>query len=125
MRTRKLASQERLQRPDGRPGEFARYQRIAPLYDLLDLPFEYGRYRALRRQMFEGLSGAIPDAGIGTGRNMPFYPAGAPGDTTVVGIDLSSAMLARARRRRERPGAAARSGSWNTPIPRTRSGASS
>ncbi len=104
MRARKLASQERVHWPDGRPdgrsGEFARYQRIAPLYDLLDLPFEYGRYRALRRRMFEGLSGAILDAGMGTGRNMPFYPAGA----TVVGIDLSPAMLARAARRRERLG---------------------
>jgi hypothetical protein len=25
-----------------------RYQRIAPLYDLLDLPFEYRRYRKVR-----------------------------------------------------------------------------
>jgi len=25
-----------------------RYQRIAPLYDLLDLPFEYGPYRRIR-----------------------------------------------------------------------------
>ncbi len=105
MRARKLASQERLHRPDGQKGEFARYQRVAPLYDLLDLPFEYGRYRALRRRTFEGLSGAILDAGIGTGRNMPFYPAGAPGDATVVGIDLSPAMLARAARRRDRLGA--------------------
>ncbi len=101
MRARKLAWQERLHRPDGRSDGFARYQRVAPLYDLLDLPFEYGRYRALRRQMFEGLSGAILDAGIGTGRNMPFYPE----HGRVVGIDLSPAMLARAQRRRERLGA--------------------
>jgi ubiquinone/menaquinone biosynthesis C-methylase UbiE len=72
-----------------------RYQRIAPLYDLLDLPFEYGRYRALRPRLFAGLSGRILDAGVGTGRNMPFYPAGA----AVVGVDLSAAMLERARRR--------------------------
>ncbi len=108
MHARKLASQGRGHRPDGRPDgrnrEFAPYQRVAPLYDLLDLPFEYGRYRALRRRTFEGLSGAILDAGVGTGRNMPFYPAGAPGDATVVGIDLSPAMLARAARRRERLG---------------------
>jgi hypothetical protein len=25
-----------------------RYERIAPLYDLLDLPFEYSRYRKIR-----------------------------------------------------------------------------
>jgi ubiquinone/menaquinone biosynthesis C-methylase UbiE len=75
---------------------FARYQRIAPLYDLLELPFEYGRYRNIRQQLFAGLSGLILDAGVGTGRNFPFYPSGA----RVVGIDLSPAMLARAARRR-------------------------
>lgn len=74
-----------------------RYQRIAWAYDLLDLPFEYGRYRKIRPQMFRGLSGRILDAGVGTGRNFPFYPPGAE----VVGIDLSPAMLARAERRRE------------------------
>ena len=74
---------------------FARYQRIAPFYDLLDLPFEYGRYRKIRPQLFAGLSGLILDAGVGTGRNFPFYPPGAK----IVGIDLSPAMLARAARR--------------------------
>jgi ubiquinone/menaquinone biosynthesis C-methylase UbiE len=74
----------------------ARYERIAPLYDLLDLPFEHGRYRRIRPLLFEGLGGCILDAGVGTGRNFPFYPAGA----AVVGIDLSPAMLARAERRR-------------------------
>jgi ubiquinone/menaquinone biosynthesis C-methylase UbiE len=72
-----------------------RYERIAPFYDLLDLPFEYGRYRHIRPLLFEGLSGRLLDAGVGTGRNFPYYPTGA----TVVGIDLSSAMLARAERR--------------------------
>ena len=74
---------------------FDRYQRIAPLYDLLDLPFEYGRYRHIRPLLFQGLSGRLLDAGVGTGRNFPFYPPGAE----VVGIDLSPAMLARAARR--------------------------
>lgn len=73
-----------------------RYQRIAWAYDLLDLPFEYGRYRKIRPQMFDGLSGRILDAGVGTGRNFPFYPP----SSEVVGIDLSPAMLARAERRR-------------------------
>jgi ubiquinone/menaquinone biosynthesis C-methylase UbiE len=72
-----------------------RYQRIAPLYDLLDVPFEHGRYRKIRPLLFEGLSGAILDAGAGTGRNFPFYPPGAK----IVAIDLSPAMLARATRR--------------------------
>jgi ubiquinone/menaquinone biosynthesis C-methylase UbiE len=79
-----------------------RYQRIAPLYDWLDLPFEYGRYRHIRPQLFQGLAGRILDAGVGTGRNVPFYPA----DAQVVGIDLSPAMLARAKRRAQRLGRA-------------------
>lgn len=77
-----------------------RYDRIAPFYDILDLPFEFGRYRALRPQLFQGISGAILDAGVGSGRNMPFYPKG----SRVMGIDLSPAMLARASKRRAKLG---------------------
>lgn len=72
-----------------------RYAGIARFYDLLDLPFEYGRYRPLRRELLQGLSGRILDAGVGTARNAPFYPKGAE----VVGIDISEAMLARAVKR--------------------------
>lgn len=74
----------------------ARYQRIAPWYDLLDLPFEVARYRRIRPLMFENLAGHLLEAGVGTGRNFPFYPASA----RVTAIDLSPAMLARAARRR-------------------------
>ncbi len=73
-----------------------RYERIAPLYDVLDLPFEYGRYRKIRPLLFAGLSGLLLDAGVGTGRNFPFYPPAA----NIIGIDLSPAMLVRAERRR-------------------------
>jgi len=74
---------------------FDRYQRIAPLYDLLDLLFERRRYRALRPLMFQNLGGKLLDAGIGTGRNCAYYPP----DAVVSGIDASPAMLARAHRR--------------------------
>ena len=74
---------------------FQRYRRIARFYDLLDLPLERKRHRPLRPLMFQGLSGHILDAGVGTGRNFPFYPPGA----TVVGLDISPAMLAEAERR--------------------------
>jgi SAM-dependent methyltransferase len=73
----------------------ARYERIAPFYDLLDLPFERRRYHALRPLLFQNLKGRLLDAGIGTGRNCAFYPP----ETIVSGIDTSPAMLARARRR--------------------------
>lgn len=81
---------------EGIRGLQRRYQRIAPFYDLLDFAFEYGRYRRVRPLLFRGLAGAILDAGVGTGRNMPFYPP----DSHVTGVDLSPAMLRRAARRR-------------------------
>ena len=72
-----------------------KYQRIAALYDLLDLPFETRRYRPIRGRLFEGVRGRVLDAGVGTGRNIAHYPPG----THVTGIDLSGAMLARAGNR--------------------------
>ena len=78
----------------------ATYQRIARWYDLLDAPFERKRYRPFRPLLFVGLTGRILDAGVGTGRNIPFYPP----DSDMVGIDLSPAMLTRATRRRGEAG---------------------
>ena len=49
-----------------------------------------------RRWVVDGASGAIHDIGCGTGRNLPLYRPGA----RVVGVDVSAASLARARRRR-------------------------
>ena len=74
---------------------FARYQRIAPFYDLLDLPFETRRYQMVRPLLFENLGGHLLDAGVGTGRNCAFYPP----DAVVSGIDTSPAMLVRAQQR--------------------------
>lgn len=79
------------------------YVHIAWIYDLLDLPFEYARYQPIRRLMFEGVRGTVLDAGVGTGRNMSFYSRGAD----VVGIDASSQMLAKARKRQTSLGVSA------------------
>ncbi len=46
------------------------YARIARFYDFLDGPFERKRYQAMRPVLFEGLSGRLLDAGVGTGRNI-------------------------------------------------------
>jgi ubiquinone/menaquinone biosynthesis C-methylase UbiE len=66
------------------------YERIARYYDLLDLPFERRRYRAIRPLLLQDMAGQVLDAGIGTGRNCEFYPPAA----VVTGIDISPAMLA-------------------------------
>ena len=71
------------------------YDRMAPLYDVLNSVYEYGWKRRLRAVMFREASGRLLDVGVGTGCNMPFYPKG----QTAVGIDLSPGMLAQARER--------------------------
>lgn len=76
------------------------YERIASIYDLLDAPYEIGWKRALRRRMFEGLHGAVLDAGCGTGCNFVAYPQGVKAS----GCDASAAMLERARGRAEKLG---------------------
>src|SRR3712207_779089 len=71
------------------------YDRIAPLYDLLDGIYERSWKRKLRAELFRHARGRILDVGVGTGCNMPFYPAG----SEVVGVDMSERMLERARQR--------------------------
>jgi ubiquinone/menaquinone biosynthesis C-methylase UbiE len=76
------------------------YERIASVYDLLDAPYEIMWKRALRRKMFEGLHGAVLDAGVGTGCNFVAYPEGVKAS----GCDASAAMLEKAQERAEKLG---------------------
>jgi ubiquinone/menaquinone biosynthesis C-methylase UbiE len=82
------------------PAYVETYERIAPLYDILDRGYELLWKRRLRASAFAGTSGAILDAGAGTGCNMPFYPVGA----RMVAVDASPGMLDRARRRAAKMG---------------------
>ncbi len=80
----------------------ARYDRNAPLYDLMQRGAErrLGRYRPGLWQRVQGPR--VLEVGVGTGRNMPFYPD----QMAVTAIDLSPRMLERARVRAERLGLA-------------------
>lgn len=72
-----------------------RYDRIARIYDVLEWPMERGA-RHWRRQLWSRVTGdRILELGIGTGKNMRWYPPG----TAITGLDLSPRMLERARRR--------------------------
>lgn len=69
------------------------YNRIASIYDILDAIPERLFYRSWRRQLWEKVTaGRILEIGVGTGKNMYFYPPGAQ----VTAIDISTKMLEKA-----------------------------
>lgn len=71
-----------------------RYDRIAPVYDLMEGIAEHRVMRGWRERLWSMVDGRrILEVGVGTGKNIRFYPPGAE----VVAIDFSPAMLARAR----------------------------
>ncbi len=75
----------------------ARYNRIAPIYDLVETMSE-GRFKPWREKLWNCAQGKILEIGVGTGTNFPYHPRGAE----VTGIDLSEQMLARAKERARR-----------------------
>jgi ubiquinone/menaquinone biosynthesis C-methylase UbiE len=78
-------------------GTRRRYQRIAPFYDLIEFLPDRG-YLPWRERLWSQVEGPkILEVGVGTGKNMPFYPK----DAQLTAIDLTPGMLKRARKRAE------------------------
>lgn len=75
----------------------SKYNRIAPIYELIDLPLELFFFREWRKEALSDLSGKVLEVGVGTGRNLKYYPA----DCRVIGIDKSEGMLQKAREKTE------------------------
>lgn len=71
----------------------SKYNRISPIYELIDLPLELLFFRKWREEALSGLSGKVLEVGVGTGRNLKYYPSGC----SVTGIDNSKGMLEHAR----------------------------
>ncbi|HEX6383191.1 MAG TPA: class I SAM-dependent methyltransferase [Anaerolineae bacterium] len=73
----------------------ARYERLAPIYDRISAGNERRLQPAYARLWREVQGPKVLEVGVGTGRQIPFYPAG----VRVTAIDLSPSMLARASQR--------------------------
>ncbi len=81
---------------EGKASEIAkrRYNRIATLYDLMEGLIERSRYGKWRELLWSKVEGThILEVGVGTGKNLPYYPANAE----ITAIDFSEKMLKRAR----------------------------
>lgn len=71
------------------------WDKSAPSYDKQIAFFEKVQFGGGREWLGERAHGRVLEVAIGTGRNLPFYPA----DVSLTGVDLSPAMLAIARQR--------------------------
>ncbi|GMQ93380.1 MAG: class I SAM-dependent methyltransferase [Acidimicrobiia bacterium] len=70
---------------------------MARIYDIYDAPMELMGTKKRRRRLLRGANGSVLEVGVGTGKNLSYYPD----DAQIVGIDVSSQMLARATDRVE------------------------
>jgi phosphatidylethanolamine/phosphatidyl-N-methylethanolamine N-methyltransferase len=73
-----------------------RYDRLATFYDLLEKPVERLQFAQWRARLGERIHGdRILEVGIGTGKNIHYYPK----HVKVTAIDISPRMLSRATRK--------------------------
>ena len=71
------------------------YEKLANVYDLVFGPTLHpGRLEAIRQMAIQP-GDSVLEVGVGTGINLPLYPA----SCAITGIDLSTPMLEKARER--------------------------
>ena len=73
----------------------SKYNRISMVYGIIELPVELLLYGRWREEALSNLSGKVLEVGVGTGRNLKYYPVGC----SVIGIDNSTGMLEKARKK--------------------------
>jgi ubiquinone/menaquinone biosynthesis C-methylase UbiE len=72
-----------------------RYQRLSRFYDLMETVAEK-RYHPWRKRIWSYVNGgSVFEVGVGTGKNLPYYPTSA----YITSIDLTSGMLEQAKRK--------------------------
>lgn len=74
-----------------------KYNRMSAVYDLMESPMELFFYSKWRKEALSGLRGMVLEVGVGTGKNLKYYPE----DCSVIGIDNSEGMLEKAREKAE------------------------
>ena len=72
-----------------------KYDRFSRIYDAMEIVVESIAFKRWRKETFSSLHGEILEVGVGTGKNLPYYP----GDAEITGIDISHGMLKRAQKR--------------------------
>lgn len=75
-----------------------RYNRAARFYDLLEKPMEVMALKKWRLEVMKDLEGKILEVGVGTGKNIEYYPEG----LDITAIDFSEKMLERAKEKSKR-----------------------
>lgn len=74
-----------------------KYDGFSKVYDLFEAPVEKYLFLPLRKKALAFVRGKVLEVGVGTGKNMPYYPE----DVEVTGIDFSRGMLEKAEKKRE------------------------
>jgi len=69
------------------------YDRIAGLYDVMECHMEFMFFAKWRKELLASVSGKVLEVGIGTGKNLRYYPPG----IQLTGIDISSRMMRKAQ----------------------------
>ncbi len=70
-----------------------RYNRIAKFFDALEIPLGTSGFAKWRKEMVSQATGKTLEVGVGTGKNIPFYPE----NIDVTAIDFSEKMLEEAK----------------------------
>ena len=74
-----------------------KYDRFSKIYDLFESPIEMRAFSKYRKKALSLAKGKVLGIGVGTGKNLPYYPEG----VEVIGIDFSRGMLEKAEKRKK------------------------
>jgi ubiquinone/menaquinone biosynthesis C-methylase UbiE len=75
-----------------------RYNRASRVYDIFERPMEIMSLKKWRIELMKELKGDVLEVGVGTGKNLQYYPDG----VNITAIDFSERMLEKAKEKAEK-----------------------